>query len=174
MMKPKIDLDKIELLVLDVDGVLSDGKLVINSDGSESKCFNTLDGHGMRMWKRAGKKIAFLSGRFSEPTKRRAEQLGVDFCFQDCHVKLPVLDKLCQDLKIPFNNVAYIGDDLPDLPAIIRAGFGAAVANAPAEVKEHADYITSVRGGNGAVREVIEYVLKNTSQWDKLMQRYLD
>ena len=173
MTTPKIDLSKIELLVLDVDGVLTDGTIIMNSDGSESKGFNSLDGHGMRMWRRAGKKIAFLSGRLSEPTQRRAEQLEIDFCFQDCHVKLPILEKLCSDLNITFANVAYIGDDLPDLPAIARAGFGVAVANSPAEVKQHADYVTSVCGGSGAVREVIEYILKNTNRWDELMERYL-
>ena len=87
----KADLSKIKMLVLDVDGVLTNAGIVLHDDGTESKFFNTLDGHGLRMWKRAGMKIAFLSGRHSLPTNRRAEQLGVDYCFTDCYDKLPKL-----------------------------------------------------------------------------------
>ncbi|MBL7106759.1 MAG: HAD hydrolase family protein [Phycisphaerae bacterium] len=172
MSERKIDLEKIRLLVLDVDGVLTDGSIIINADGSESKSFNTLDGHGIKMWQRSGAKVAFLSGRQSEPTQKRADQLGVDFCFQDIHVKFPVLEDLCKQLDIGLENVAYIGDDLPDLPIILRVGFGVCVFNAPQEIKNRADYVTSVPGGSGAVREVIEHILKNTGKWDELMQRY--
>jgi 3-deoxy-D-manno-octulosonate 8-phosphate phosphatase (KDO 8-P phosphatase) len=97
MDKTKSDLAKIELLVLDVDGVLTDGKLIINADGTETKAFNSLDGHGIRLWKRAGLKVAFLSGRFSVPTDLRAKQLDIDYCFQDCHHKLAVLKKLLEE-----------------------------------------------------------------------------
>ena len=92
--KLKSNLAAIKLLVLDVDGVLTDGTLIINADGSESKFFNSLDGHGLRMWQRAGLKVAFLSGRLSESTRYRAEQLEIDYVFQNCHQKLPVLEKL--------------------------------------------------------------------------------
>ena len=173
MTKQKINFEKVNLLVLDVDGVLTDGSIVINEDGTESKCFNTLDGHGIKMWRRTGCKVAFLSGRYSEPTRIRAEQLGVDFCFQKKLDKLPVLEQLCKELGITFDNVAYIGDDIPDLPVIARAGFGVAVANAPGEVKEGADYVTSVCGGSGAVREVVEYILKNSGRWDELVKKYI-
>ncbi|UCF44549.1 MAG: HAD hydrolase family protein [Planctomycetota bacterium] len=163
----------IQLLVLDVDGVLTDGTVVINGDGSESKAFNVLDGHGIRMWQRAGLKVAFLSGRLSEPTRHRAEQLQIDHCLQDSHDKLPALEKLLQRLGLAAQQAAYIGDDLMDLPAIRHVGFGAAVANAIDEVKQSADYVTKRPGGSGAVREVIEYILKETGRWPELMKRYV-
>lgn len=171
--KPKTNLADIQLLVMDVDGVLTDGTVEIHGDGSESKSFNLLDGHGLRMWRRAGGKTAFLSGRFSQATKHRAEQLEVDFCLQDCFEKLPILKKLLEEAGVSAERTAYIGDDLLDLPAIKYVGFGAAVANAVDEVKKEADYVTTRRGGEGAVREVIEYILKTTGKWQELMKKYL-
>jgi 3-deoxy-D-manno-octulosonate 8-phosphate phosphatase (KDO 8-P phosphatase) len=171
--KSKPNLADIQALIVDVDGVLTDGTITINADGSESKSFNSLDGHGIRMWKRAGLKIAFLSGRLSEPTRYRAEQLDINHCIQDCHDKLPALEKLLEMMGLSIKQVAYIGDDLMDLPVIRKVGFGATVANAVDEVKQQADYVTEVCGGNGAVREVIEYILKNSGRWSELVQRYL-
>src|SRR4030042_30907 len=171
--KPKANLADIQLLVMDVDGVLTDGTVIINGDGSEGKSFNLLDGLGIRLWRRAGLKVALLSGRFSEATKRRAEELEVDYCLQDCFEKLPVLKKLLEQAGVSAKDTAYIGDDLLDLPAIKHIGFGAAVANAVDEVKEEADYVTTRRGGEGAVREVIEYILKTAGKWQELMKRYL-
>jgi 3-deoxy-D-manno-octulosonate 8-phosphate phosphatase (KDO 8-P phosphatase) len=170
--KTKTNLTDIQLLVMDVDGVLTDETVIINDDGSEGKSFNLLDGHGIRMWQRAGLKVAFLSGRFSQATKHRAEQLEVDYCIQDCFEKLPILKKLLEDMGVSADKTAYIGDDLLDLPAIKYVGFGAAVANAVDEVKQEADYVTIRRGGDGAVREVIEYILKIGGKWQELMKRY--
>ncbi len=167
-----VNLADIQVLVVDVDGVLTDGTIVVNSDGSESKFFSVLDGHGIRLWQRAGLKVAFLSGRASEPTRYRAEQLKVEYVFQDCHNKLDALDKFLQQLGLSPEKVAYIGDDLPDLPPIRHVGFGVAVANAVDEVKQYADYVTTRPGGSGAVREVIEYILKKTGRWHELMKRY--
>ena len=167
------DLSVIKMLILDVDGVLTDGTIIINADGSESKSFNSLDGHGIRMWQRAGLQVALLSGRASEPTRRRAEQLQIEYVFEDCHYKLPELEKFLDQLGMKPEAVAYIGDDLTDLPVIRYVGFGVAVANAVDEVKKHADYVTTRSGGSGAVREVIEYILKNTGKWQELMKRYL-
>jgi len=171
--KLKANLANIKLLVLDVDGVLTDGSMVINADGSESKFFNSLDGHGIRMWQRAGLKVAFLTGRQSEATRYRAKHLETEYVFQDCHYKLPVLKKLLEELSLSPQEVACVGDDLPDLPMIRYVGFGAAVANAVDEVKQYADYVTTRQGGSGAVREVVEYILKNTGRWQQLMKRYL-
>jgi 3-deoxy-D-manno-octulosonate 8-phosphate phosphatase (KDO 8-P phosphatase) len=168
-----IDLKQIQLLALDVDGVLTDGKLTINADGSETKSFNSLDGHGIRMWQRAGLKVALISGRESVPTQLRAEQLGIEYVFQDCHFKLPVMEKLLEQIDLPPEKVAYVGDDLPDLPVMRYVGFAVAVANAVDEVKQCADYVTTRPGGGGAVREVIEHILKGTGKWRKLMERYL-
>lgn len=168
-----VDLAEIKLLILDVDGVLTDGTVIMNSDGSESKFFNTLDGHGIRMWRRAGLEVAIISGRESEPTLRRAAQLDIEHVFQDCHFKLPVVEKLLDQLNLTPRKAAYIGDDLPDLPVIRYVGFGVAVANAVDEVKKYADYVTTRPGGKGAVREVIEHILKRTDKWSELMERYL-
>ena len=187
--KPKAKIADIQLLVMDVDGVLTDGTVIINDDGSEGKLFNLLDGLGIRIWRRAGGKVAFLSGRFSQATKCRAEQLEVDFCLQpaspktasrglaeggDCFEKLPALKKLLEQAGLSAKNTAYIGDDLLDLPVIKYVGFGVAVANAVDEVKDAADYITTRRGGDGAVREVIEYILKATGKWQEIIADYND
>jgi 3-deoxy-D-manno-octulosonate 8-phosphate phosphatase (KDO 8-P phosphatase) len=163
----------IKMLVLDVDGVLTDGTLVINSDGSESKFFNSQDGHAIKMWQRAGLEVAILSGRASEPTKYRAKQLEIEHVFEDCLNKLSVLEEFLKQINLPPESVAYIGDDVVDLPVMRYVGFSAAVANAADEVKKQADYVTIRKGGNGAVREVIEYILKKSGVWQKLMERYL-
>lgn len=168
-----MDFTEIKLLALDVDGVLTDGTLIINADGSESKFFNSLDGHGIRMWQRAGLKVALISGRTSIPTERRAEQLKIEFVLQECHYKLPAVEKLAGQLALSPRNIAYVGDDLTDMPVMRYAGFAVAVANAVDEVKQCADYVTTRPGGSGAVREVIEYILKNSGRWQELMKRYL-
>jgi 3-deoxy-D-manno-octulosonate 8-phosphate phosphatase (KDO 8-P phosphatase) len=168
-----VNLADIEMLAMDVDGVLTDGTLIINGDGTESKSFNSLDGHGIRMWQRAGLKVALISGRASVPTTLRAEQLQIEHVFQDCHHKLPVFEKLLGQLGLSPDKVAYIGDDVTDLPVIRCAGFGVTVANAVDEVKQYADYVTTRPGGSGAVREVIEYILKNSGRWQQLLNRYL-
>jgi 3-deoxy-D-manno-octulosonate 8-phosphate phosphatase (KDO 8-P phosphatase) len=167
------DLSQIEMLVVDIDGVLTDGSVIINEDGSESKHFNSLDGHGMRLWKRSGGKIVFLSGRDSGPVVHRARQLDVDYVLQNCFDKLSELKKVLNDAGISGEKTAYIGDDLTDIAAMRHVGFSAAVANAVEEVKEHAHYVTIRAGGSGAAREVIEYILKASGKWPKLMERYL-
>ncbi|MHC4575008.1 MAG: KdsC family phosphatase [Planctomycetota bacterium] len=172
-MKKQPNLADIKLLILDVDGVLTDGTVVVNDDATETKFFNTLDGHGLRMWRRAGLKVAFLSGRASQAAECRARELGVDYVFQNCHEKLPVVEKLLRDLGLSPAQAACIGDDLPDLPVMRYVGFAAAVANAVDEVKQQADYLTAHPGGSGAVREVVEYILKNAGKWQELMKRYL-
>jgi 3-deoxy-D-manno-octulosonate 8-phosphate phosphatase (KDO 8-P phosphatase) len=125
------------------------------------------------MWKRANLKVAFLSGRFSQPTDHRAKQLDVDYCLQDCHEKLPALKKILDELKISPAQTAYIGDDLPDLPAMNYVAFPVAVSSAVEEVKASANFVTTRPGGQGAVRELIEYILKETGIWNGLLNRYL-
>ncbi|MCE5341666.1 MAG: HAD hydrolase family protein [Planctomycetaceae bacterium] len=169
----KTDLKQIKLLAMDVDGVLTDGTITICSDGSESKSFHLLDGHGIKMWQRAGLKTAMISGRQSAVTQKRAEELKIEYVYQPCQQKLLCFEKLLADTGLEAKNIAYIGDDLLDIPIVKRAGFGVAVANGVDELKSYAHYITSRTGGSGAVREVIEYILKNTGQWDALMERYL-
>jgi 3-deoxy-D-manno-octulosonate 8-phosphate phosphatase (KDO 8-P phosphatase) len=171
--RPDVNLADIKLLVLDVDGVLTDGSIIINLDGSETKMFNVVDGHGIKMWKRAGLKVAFLSGRFSQPTDHRAKQLDIDYCMQDCKEKLPALKKMLSDLNISPEQTAYIGDDLPDLPPMKYVAFPVTVCGAVEEIKAVAAHVTTLPGGKGAVRELIEYVLKKTGAWQRLMERYL-
>lgn len=171
--KSQKNLADIELLVLDVDGVLTDGTIVVNADGRESKSFNAQDGHGIRLWRKAGLKVAFLSGRVSEPTTHRAEQLEIDHCLEGCHEKVPALEELLEKMSLSPEKVAYVGDDLMDIPPMRYVGFSVAVANAPDEVKEYADYVTKRSGGKGAVREVVEYILKNNGKWQQVIQRYL-
>jgi 3-deoxy-D-manno-octulosonate 8-phosphate phosphatase (KDO 8-P phosphatase) len=169
----KANLSDIKLLVMDVDGVLTDGTIAIGADGTETKFFNSLDGHGIRMWRRAGLKVALISGRAADAVDHRAKDLGVEYVFQDCHDKLPVLQKLLETEALSANQVACIGDDLTDLPMLRHVGFAAAVAGAVDELKQHVDYVTTRPGGRGAVREVIELILKNTGKWQQLMKRYL-
>ena len=170
--KPTANLAGIELLILDVDGVLTDGSVIIGPEGRESKSFSIVDEHGIRLWKRAGLNMAFLSGRMSDSTNHWADRLDVEHVFQQCHFKLPVVKALLEKLGLSPEAAAYVGDDLPDLPPIKYVGFGAAVANAVDEIKEQADFVTTRSGGAGAVREVIEYILKNSGRWERLMNRY--
>ena len=169
----KTDLKQIKLLAMDVDGVLTDGSITVGPDGSEFKTFSLLDGHGIRMWRRAGLKTALISGRESAVTKQRAGEMEIDFIYQPCQRKLDGFEKLLSDSQLEPKNIAYIGDDVLDIPLMKRAGFGIAVANAVDELKNHAHYVTSRPGGKGAVREVVEYILKNTGRWAELMERYL-
>jgi len=167
------NLRAIKMLVLDVDGVLTDGTIVVDEQGKESKFFSVLDGHGIKMWKRAGLWTAFLSGRKSGPTKQQADELKIDYCLEGCTDKAACIKELAKTSGVTLDEMAYIGDDLPDLPAMRLAGFRVAVANAVDEVKQAAEFITKCEGGQGAAREVIEYILKKTGKWGDLMQRYL-
>jgi 3-deoxy-D-manno-octulosonate 8-phosphate phosphatase (KDO 8-P phosphatase) len=169
----KTDLKQIMLLAMDVDGVLTDGTVFIGSDGTEFKQFSLLDGHGIRMWHRAGFRTALISGRESKATKIRAEEMEINFVYQPCKSKLESFNDLLAVSGLDAKNIAYIGDDVMDIALVKRAGFGVAVADAVDELKSQAHYITSRGGGDGAVREVIEYILKNTGKWSELMERYL-
>ncbi|MBN1123564.1 MAG: HAD-IIIA family hydrolase [Sedimentisphaerales bacterium] len=168
-----IDFFQIRLLILDLDGVLTDGSIFLHADGSESKRFHVQDGHGIKMWQRAGLEVAIISGREAKVTDLRAEQLGIQHVLQGRKKKLPTFESLLSELCLRQEQVAYIGDDLLDIPLIRRAGFGVAVANAVNEVKDAADYVTQLNGGRGAVREVIEYILKRSDRWQELMDPYL-
>jgi 3-deoxy-D-manno-octulosonate 8-phosphate phosphatase (KDO 8-P phosphatase) len=166
------NLADIRLLILDVDGVLTDGGIVIHSDGSESKRFHVMDGHRIKMWQRSGRIAAIISGRDTAATQIRAEQLEVTHVLQGCKQKLPAFEQLLETLQVSPSQTACIGDDLMDIPLVRRAGFGAAVANAAEELKACADYVTRKQGGDGAVGEVIEYLLKQGGGWEAAMERY--
>lgn len=169
----KPGLNKIKMLIMDVDGVLTDGGIIVHGDGSESKRFNVQDGHGIKLWQRVGFGAAIISGRTSGATEIRGRELGIEHVIQGCKDKLPAFESLLLEVSLSAEEVAYIGDDVGDMGVVKRAGFGVAVANAVSELKSVADYVTKTCGGSGAVREVIEYILKSTGKWDVVMERYL-
>ena len=169
----RIDYTGIDLLVLDVDGVLTDGRITLTASGEEIKSFHVRDGAGMKYWKRSGRKLAIISGRGSPAVLRRAEELDVDAVRLNCHDKLPAFEAVVAELGTESQHSACIGDDLTDLPMMRLAGFCAAVADAAEEVRQAADYVTQRPGGAGAAREVIELLLKKAGLWGAVMARYL-
>ncbi len=162
----------IELLVLDVDGVLTDGKITYDSAGGETKSFHVHDGAGLKYWHRAGKRSVVITGRSSEIVSRRCGELGVSIIRQGALTKLPVLEEILAELDVPAERAAYMGDDLPDIPPMRTCGLGITVPQAVAEVKEVADWISPIPGGGGAVRWAIEKLLREGGLWSTLMQRY--
>lgn len=164
---------RIRLLALDVDGVLTDGRLPFHDDGSEIKAFHVLDGHGLKLLKRTGTEVALITGRNSPTVSHRASALGIRHVFQGAEKKLPVLRELCRTLGLTLDQAAYCGDDLPDLGAILQAGVGISVPNAPDYIRRHADWVTRRHGGHGAVREICDTLLKAQGHWDDLFDTYL-
>ena len=167
-----IDYAGIELLVLDVDGVLTDGRITLTADGQEIKSFHVRDGSGMKYWKHAGGRLAIISGRSSPVVLRRAEELGVDAVRIGAKDKLPALEDVLSELNISADRAAVIGDDLTDVPMMRRCALPVAVADAVAEVKHVARYVTESPGGGGCVREVVELILKRAGKWRGILSRY--
>jgi 3-deoxy-D-manno-octulosonate 8-phosphate phosphatase (KDO 8-P phosphatase) len=163
---------KTRLLIMDVDGVLTDGRIIQDGHGHELKVFDVKDGHGIVMAHRAMLRTALISGRESETITRRAEELGIELVFQKIWNKLEVYEKILVDTELTHDEVAYIGDDLIDIPLLRRVGLAVAVADAVDEVKAAAHLITQRPGGQGAVREVIELILRAQDHWDSLIERY--
>ncbi|HQU42200.1 MAG: phenylphosphate carboxylase subunit delta [Planctomycetia bacterium 21-64-5] len=162
----------IELIVADVDGVLTDGSIVFNNEGIETKRFHIRDGMGIKLWQWAGGKFGIVTGRNSHIVNVRAAELGIDLVRQGIENKLAALREIATQFRLALEQVCYIGDDLPDLAAVRAAGLGVAVADACAEVREAAAYVTQVAGGQGAVRETVELVLKSQQRWDDVIQKY--
>ncbi|XKH61226.1 HAD-IIIA family hydrolase [Halomonas sediminis] len=166
-------LRRVRLLALDVDGVLTDGRLYFQADGIEIKAFHTQDGHGLKLLKRAGIHVALITGRDSPMVSQRAAALGISHVFQGCEDKLATLRHLCQRLGIELDQAAYCGDDLPDLAAIKRSGIGITVPHAPAYIQSHADWVTERHGGHGAVREICDTLLEAQGHWGAVIDTYL-
>ncbi len=162
----------IDLLVLDVDGVLTDGRITFDDAGRESKSFSVRDGAGLKYWHRSGKRSAILTGRQSDVVTRRGEELGVSLVRQGALQKLPALREILDALDVPAGRTAYMGDDLTDIPPMRECGLGIAVADASAEVKALADWISPIPGGRGAVRWAIEKLLRAGGLWKTILQRY--
>jgi 3-deoxy-D-manno-octulosonate 8-phosphate phosphatase (KDO 8-P phosphatase) len=164
---------KIRLLIMDVDGVLTDGRIIQDSHGHELKVFDVKDGHGIVLAHRAKLKTALISGRESETITRRAQELGIEIVFQKIWNKLEVYEQILAETRFTHEEVAYIGDDLIDIPLLRRVGLAVAVADAVDEVKANVHLITQRAGGQGAVREVIELILRSQGVWDTLLERYI-
>jgi 3-deoxy-D-manno-octulosonate 8-phosphate phosphatase (KDO 8-P phosphatase) len=163
---------KTRLLMMDVDGVLTDGRIIQDGHGHELKVFDVKDGHGIVMAHRAKLRTALISGRESGTVTRRAEELGIELVFQKIWNKLEVYEKILVATELTHDEVAYVGDDLVDIPLLRRVGLAVAVADAVDEVKAAAHLVTQRPGGQGAVREVIELILRAQGHWDKLIERY--
>ena len=161
-----------ELILSDVDGVLTDGGVIFDNQGIEIKRFHIRDGLGIRLWQRAGYQFGVLTARTSHIVRVRMQELGVTLVRQGFEEKLPAAEEVFQSLGIAPEKVCYIGDDLTDLAVMRRVGFPVAVADAAEEVRAAAAYVTKLPGGQGAVRETIEVVLKAKKRWDDLVQKY--
>jgi 3-deoxy-D-manno-octulosonate 8-phosphate phosphatase (KDO 8-P phosphatase) len=177
---PKISQDSlyaiavnIRLVLLDVDGVLTDGRLLIGEDGTECKSFNIRDGHGIKMLQKTGIEVGIITGRTSGAVKHRAADLNVKHLYQDREDKLSVLKELLTKLTLPPTQAAFVGDDVVDLPVMLQAGLAIAVNDAHELVKEHAHWVTPSAGGYGAVREVCEMIMRAQGTYATTMQRYL-
>jgi len=156
----------IEILVVDVDGVLTDGRIIYKADGTELKAFHVRDGSGMVFWQKVGKQVAILSGRKSRAVDVRAQELGIRFVRQGAVDKIATFRQLLVQLGLRAEQAAVIGDDLPDLQVLRAAGLAVAVADACPEVRAAAHHVTVANGGRGAVREVVELILKHQGRWD--------
>lgn len=159
---------RIRLLLLDVDGVLTDGRIIYGSGGVELLNFHVRDGFALKAAQASGITVALLSGRKSEALLRRAEELRVEEVHTGVDDKVAVYQRLLKRYRLEGSAVAYIGDDLPDLPLLRRVGLAVAVADAPADVRRAAHLVTSLPGGRGAVREVVDWLLKSQGSWDRV------
>lgn len=165
-------LKKIRLLLLDVDGVMTDGRIIYNNQGVEIKAFDVKDGHGLKMLQRAGIPIGIITGRSSEVVAFRAAELGIDILYQGAKDKLIPYQEILLQHGLTDEQVAYVGDDVIDLPILRRVGFAATVADAVDDVKPYVHYTTRRCGGRGAVREVCDLLLKESGLWETTAARY--
>jgi 3-deoxy-D-manno-octulosonate 8-phosphate phosphatase (KDO 8-P phosphatase) len=163
---------RVRLLLFDVDGVLTDGAVVMHADGSESKGFHIRDGAAIVWAQRAGLTVGLLSARSSGATAHRAAQLAVRIVLQGVPSKLAAYEQILRDARVDDGAVAYMGDDLLDLPVLARVGLSAAPADAAPEVRESVDWVSAAGGGRGAVRELIELVLRAQQRWDDVLRQY--
>lgn len=163
----------IKLVTFDVDGVLTDRKIYFSDSGHEYKAFNSLDGHGLKMLLKSGVQVGVITTRTSSTVERRMNELGVKYIYQGYQDKLPALEDLRQKLGLSLEQIAHVGDDLPDLPLMRRVGLGIAVADGCEYVVQHADYVTRAAGGKGAVREVCEMIMQAQGTWLPMCEGYL-
>jgi len=163
---------KVKVLLLDVDGILTDGKIIFTSSGEEIKCFSVFDGLGIKLLQNMGIEVGILSSRISKPLEIRAKELGIKVVIQGELNKLEAFEKFLLETGIKPEEVAYMGDDLIDIPVLKKVGFAITVPNAWDLVKQYAHYVTKRPGGNGAVREVAEIILKAKGLWEKVLSYF--
>jgi 3-deoxy-D-manno-octulosonate 8-phosphate phosphatase (KDO 8-P phosphatase) len=168
-----MSLSNIQLLILDVDGVLTDGGIIRDDAGQQIKRFHVRDGAGIVLWRRLGKDVAIITGKESDVVSHRAQELGIEHLYQNIGNKLEAYDQLKEELGVNDAQIAYVGDDLPDLPVMRRVAVPIAVADAVEEVRAVAKYVTKYPGGYGAVRDAIEFLCKEMGIWQQVMDRYL-
>jgi 3-deoxy-D-manno-octulosonate 8-phosphate phosphatase (KDO 8-P phosphatase) len=164
---------RLKLLILDVDGVLTDGRLFFDDQGKEYKCFHARDGHGIKLLRHSGVEVAVISGRKSNSVAIRMQNLGVDLVYQGHENKRAAFSDVIQRLQLQPEQVAHVGDDVLDLPIMTQVGFAVAVADAHFAVKQRADWCTQAMGGMGAVREVCDLIMQVQGTFDEALQAYL-
>lgn len=178
MVKTKAQLNKkaksIKLIACDVDGVLTRGEIIVLNNGEEIKIWNVKDGLGYHELKQTFPRIktAWITGRESEQVKTRAERMGIDYLVQNCMGKKPAFDAILNETGFKASETAYIGDDIVDIPVLKLAGLSVCPSDAIEEVKKHVDMVSSIKGGEGVVRDVIEFILKAKGEWKKVLERY--
>lgn len=164
--------EKIKLLLLDVDGVLTDGRIVIDDKGVETKHFDVRDGQGISLLRHAGVDVGFITGRSSKIVKYRARELGVQIVYQGIRDKADVYNKIKLESGLKDDQIAYVGDDIMDLPILQRAGLAISVKDGWGGLTPLVDYVTGASGGRGAVREIAELLLKAQRKWATVTRRY--
>jgi 3-deoxy-D-manno-octulosonate 8-phosphate phosphatase (KDO 8-P phosphatase) len=164
----------IKLLIFDVDGVLTDGRLFFGDDGQEYKAFHSRDGHGMKMLQASGVIVGIITGRTSKVVEHRMANLGIQHVYQGKHEKLPAFEELIARLSLKPEQVAYMGDDVVDLPIMLRVGLAVATNDAHPLVRQHAHWQSSNNGGQGAARDLCELIMQAQGTLDSAMQPYLN
>lgn len=165
---------KTRLLILDVDGVLTDGSIILDNEGNEYKSFHVRDGHGIKMLIHAGIGVAIITGRFSKVVERRALELGITEVRQKCMDKRAAYAELAEKYSLSDEEIAYVGDDIVDAPVMAMAGLPITVSDADEEIKKYALHVTRNRGGRGAVREISDLILKSQGLWKKIVDEYFE
>ena len=162
----------VKLLILDVDGVMTDGSIIYDDDGKEIKIFDVKDGHGIKLLMRAGIDVAIITARESQVVLHRAKNLGIDMVYQKAMDKVEAFNEILQKKQLSEKEVAYVGDELVDIPLLRKVGFAAAVKDAVEDLKMYVDFITEKNGGQGAVREICELILKTQGKWGEATEKY--
>jgi 3-deoxy-D-manno-octulosonate 8-phosphate phosphatase (KDO 8-P phosphatase) len=168
----KDKLEKVKLLIMDVDGVMTDGRIIMDNEGREIKNFNVRDGHGLKILQRYGIKVAIITGRQSKVVEYRAKDLEIKDVYQKVYDKKRAFEKILKKYKLSKEVTAFIGDDIVDIPVLRRVGFSVAVADAADVVKKSVDYVTKNKGGHGAIREVCEMILQAQDKWREIAVKY--